>query len=281
MTFDPVQAWLNAAGRYPVLPKEEIIRLANKRDTLPEGSAAYIKVVNKICQHNLRLIPRVVSNYVRKRKTVKMSDTVVSDLLQQGYLGLRRAAEKFDAKRGYTFSTYSQSWIYQSLYRWHNAHDRAIYVPENTVGEIFYRHRHGKPSSSKTGKTGDGVIASALRAMSISSIDQRIGNEDDDVTSIADQLTDENLVIDRQTPLEGRAELKLKDLMAKCGIRPKVQDIVLAYARRPRMSIIASRLSMSPKHCQNLYSEAVRTMKSRVELDELEKQQRLAGRLGR
>ena len=280
MTFDPVQAWLNAAGRYPVLPKEEIIRLANKRDTLPEGSTAYIKVVNKICQHNLRLIPRVVSNYVNKRKAVKMSDAVVSDLLQQGYLGLRRAAEKFDAKRGYTFSTYSQSWIYQSIYRWHNARDRMIYIPENTVGEIFYRHRHGKPSSSKTGKTGDDVIKSALRAMSVCSVDMR-ANEEDEGATIADLLTDENLVTDRQSPLEGRAELKLKDLMAQCGIRPKVQDIVLSYAKRGRMSVVASRLSLSPKHCQNLYSEAVRTMKSRVELNELEKQQRLAVRLGK
>ena len=279
MTFDPVQAWLNAAGRYPVLPKEEIIRLANKRDTLPEGSAAYTKVINKICQHNLRLIPRVVSNFVNKRKTIRMGDAIVSDLLQQGYLGLRRAAELFDAKRGYTFSTYSQSWIHQSVYRWH-MRDRSIYIPENTVGEIFYRQRHGRPSSSKNGKTGDAVIASALRAMSVCSVDMRANEEEEGVT-IADLLTDENLVTDRKSPLEGRAELKLKDLMAKCGIKPKVQDIVLAYAKRGRMSVVASRLSLSPKHCKNLYSEAVRTMKYRVEMDEEAKRQRLAGRMVR
>ena len=278
MTHDPVQAWLNAAGRHPILPKQELIRLANKRDTLEVGSKAYVKVINKICQHNLRLIPRVVNNYVNKRKAVKMSDPVISDLLQQGYLGLRRAAELFDAKRGYTFSTYSQSWIYQSIYRWHNSRDRAIYIPENTVGEIFYRHRHGKPSSSKTGKTGAAVINAAMRAMSVTSVDMR-ANEEDEGTTIADLLTDENLVIDRQTPLEGRAELKLKDLMAKCGIRPRVQDIVLAYTKRGRMSVVASRLSLSPKHCQNLYSEAVRTMKYRVEMEEEAKRQRLAGRM--
>jgi len=264
MTFDPVQAWLNAAGRHPVLPKEEIIRLANKRDTLQEGSAAYVKVINKICQHNLRLIPRVVNNYVKKRAKVRMSDAVISDLLQQGYLGLRRAAEKFDAKRGYTFSTYSQSWIYQSIYRWHNSHDRAIYIPENTVGEIFYRHRHGKPSTSKTGRTGDDVIAAALRSMSVSSIDVSMEDDEDNGT-IADMLSDDNLVLDRQSPLEGRAELKLRDLMAECGIRPKTQDLVMGYAKRGNMSIIAARLGLSRKHCQNLYSEAVRTMKYQVE----------------
>lgn len=262
MSSDPVQTWLNAAGRHPVLPKEEMIRLAKKRDTLEPNSKAYVKIVNKICLHNLRLIPRVVANYVNKRKGVSMGDNVISDLLQQGYIGLRRAAEKFDPSRGYTFSTYSQSWIYQAMYRWHNSRDRSIYIPENTVGEILYRYRHGKPSKSKTGRISDAVMNAARQSLSVSSIDIKL--EEEEGTNLVDLLSEDNLILDKETPLEGKAELKLRDIMAACGIRPKTQDIVMAYTKRGNMAIVAARLSMSRKHCQNLYSEAVRTMKAKA-----------------
>ena len=81
-----------------------------------------------------------------------MSSEVTCDLLQQGYIGLRRAAEKYDASRGYTFSTYATNWISQAFSRWHNTHDRAVYIPENSMTELLYRRRHGKPSKSKNGK---------------------------------------------------------------------------------------------------------------------------------
>ena len=264
MTHDPVQAWLNAAGRFPLLPKSEMIRLAKKRDTLEPGSKAYIKVVNKICEHNLRLVATVVRTYIGKRVRYSMNSEVASDLLQQGYIGLRRAAEKYDGTRGFTFSTYASSWIRQAVSRWHNSRDRAIYIPENSMCELLYRRRHGEPSKSKNGKIGDAVLSAASRAIEVSSIDKRASSCDDDTVSIADLMSDENRVLDNKSQPEGRAELKLKDLMAECGIRPKVQDIVISYAKRGRMSIVASRLALSPKHCQNLYSEAVRIMKDKV-----------------
>ena len=265
MTNDPIQAWLNAAGRHPVLPKGEIIRLAKKRDTLEEGSKAYVKVVNKICQHNLRLIPRVVSGYVNKRKGISMTSIVIGDLLQQGYFGLRRAAEKFDATRGYTFSTYANSWVYQSVYRWHNAHDREIYIPENTMGEIYYRSRHGQPSKSKTGRLQTKVINAALRAMSVQSIDARI--TDDEEVFVTDTLSRENLLIDPTSKPEGEGEKLLRQLMTECGVISRYQEIVVTYTKRGNMAITAAKLSLSPKHCRNVYGEVVRKLKNRVEAD--------------
>jgi len=278
MTNDPIQAWLNTAGRFPLLPKTEMIRLAKKRDTLEEGSAAYIKVINKITNHNLRLVPGIVRNYLAKRTGYSMSSEVTSDLLQQGYLGLRRAAEKFDAARGYTFSTYAHSWIYQAICRWHNSRDRAIYIPENAMVEVLYRKRHGQPSKSKNGRIGADILSAAVRSMEVSSIDQRVADEEDG-TTLADLMSDDNRVLSNKTQLEGHAELKLKDLMAECGIKPRTQDIVLTYAKRGRMSVVASRLSLSPKHCQNLYQEAVRNMKDKVAAKEAAKAARLADRL--
>ena len=278
MTHDPIQSWLNAAGRFPLLPKTEMIRLAKKRDTLEPGSKAYIKIINKICEHNLRLIPGIVRQYLAKRIGYTMNDVVASDLLQQGYIGLRRAAEKFDPTKGYTFSTYANNWIRQAFTRWHNSVDRSVYIPENTVCELLYRKRHGKPSKSKNGRMGQSVLNAASRSLSVSSIDVRLGEDEDGM--ISDLLSDENRILDTQSAPEGKAELELRDLMAKCGIRPKTQDIVVAYAKRGNMYIVATKLSMSAKHCQNLYSEAVRTMKAAVAEEQETKAKARAVRLG-
>ena len=277
MTHDPIQSWLNAAGRFPLLPKTEMIRLAKKRDTLEPGSKAYIKVINKICEHNLRLIPGIVRQYLNKRVGYTMNDVVASDLLQQGYIGLRRAAEKFDPSKGYTFSTYANNWIRQAFTRWHNSVDRTVYIPENTICELLYRRRHGQPSKSKNGRIGDAVLNSASRSLSVSSIDVRLGDDEDGM--ISDLLSNENRILDTKSLPEDRSALELRDLMAKCGIRPKTQDIVAAYAKRGNMYIVATKLGMSQKHCQNLYSEAVREMKAVVAAEQEVKAKARAVRL--
>ena len=263
MTNDPIQAWLNAAGRYPMLPKLEIIRLAKKRATLPEGSAAYVKIVNKICQHNLRLIPGIVARYVSKRKGVSMNSPVISDLLQQGYVGLRRAAEKYDASRGYTFSTYASSWIYQAFYRWHNSKDRAIYIPENAVCEMLYRYRHGEPSKSKNGRIGEDVMKAAQRSATILSIDVPL--EDDSESTFVDVLCEDNLLLDSDSDSSDWAARQLDTLMNNCGIKPRVQKIVRTYARKGNMMSTAYQLGISRPTCQNLYQEAVSVMKEKVD----------------
>lgn len=280
MSNDPVQSWLNTAGRLPLLPKSEIIRLAKKRDTLEPESKAYIKVINKICEHNLRLVPVVVRTYLNKRFNCNMNSEVASDLLQQGYIGLRRAAEKYDGTRGFTFSTYANRWISQAVSRWHNSHDRTIYIPENSMCEFLYRRRHGHPSKSKNGRIRNATLAATSRAIDISSIDRFTGTDTDTVT-IADMMSDNNRILSNKTQLDGIAELQLKELMAECLIKPRTQDIVLSYAKRGRMSIVASRLSLSSKHCQNLYQEAVRLMKDKVAAKEAAKKARWSARMGK
>ena len=262
MTTDPIQAWLNAAGRYPLLPASEMLRLAKKRDSLEPGSKEYLKVINKISEHNLRLVPGVVRRYLAKRIGFNMRSEVTNDLLQQGYIGLRRAAEKFDATRGFTFSTYAYRWIFQSITRWHNCNDRMIYVPENTMTETLYRRRNGRPSNSKNGRIGLESLTAAARTLDIASLDRKINSEED--TPFSELIGEDNLLYKNEPVDEKRGERMLRELMAECDINPRSQEVVVHYARRGRMSIVAAKLSLSPKHCQNLYQEAVRVMKIAV-----------------
>lgn len=262
MTTDPIQAWLNAAGRYPLLPVSEMLRLAKKRDSLEPGSKEYLKIVNKISEHNLRLVPNVVRRYLAKRTGFSMRSEVTNDLLQQGYIGLRRAAEKFDATRGFAFATYAYSWIFQSITRWHNCNDRAIYVPENTMTEVLYRRRNGRPSNSKNGRIGLESLTAAARTLDVASLDRKINSEED--TPLSELIGEDNLLYKNEEVDEKRGERMLRELMTECDINPRSQEVVVSYARRGRMSVVAAKLSLSPKHCQNLYQEAVRVMKIAV-----------------
>lgn len=263
MTKDPTQAWLNAAGRFPLLPKTELIRLAKKRDQSVAGSPSYIKVINKITEHNLRLVPSVVRKYIGKRVGFTMSSEVVCDLLQQGYIGLRRAAEKYDPSRGYAFSTYAHSWIYQSVTRWHNSRDRVVYVPESAMTETLYRIRHGKPSKGQTGRTAQSVCDAALRSMSTSSIDVILTGKDEDQSRLVDMLGEGNRLIPT-TDEPSSAILRLRELMAECQIDSKAQDVVIAYAQRGRMSIVAAKLKINQKVCRSIFDKTLEVLKTRA-----------------
>lgn len=260
---DSVQSWLNAAGRYPILPKQEIIRLTKKRDTFEKDSAGYNRIINKICQHNLRLIPHVVTGYIRKRKTLTMNNPVITDLFQQGYFGLRRAAEKYDATRGYTFSTYANPWIYQAVYRWHNAHDRLIYIPEGITGEILYRRRHGHPSPSRNTKSNDALVRAGKNVMSVASIDVPL--EEDSGSNLADILHTDNLLFNPNHFNTEHRRQQLRELINDCGIKPRAQEIVMTYASKGNMKMTAYKLGICSVTCRNIYREALNTIKAKVD----------------
>ncbi len=255
-----LQSWLNNAGRFPLLPTSELLRLAKLRDTCVVGSPQYIKIINKICNHNLRLVPNVVRRYVSKRPSLSMGSEVTCDLLQQGYIGLRRAAEKYDAKRGFTFSTYAYSWVYQSISRWHNSNDRSIYIPENTIVEVLYRKRHGRPSNSKTSRLSEAVLNAARSTMEVATLDRRASEEDD--RKLLDVMSDDNRVrSNRNSAAEhDSARLALKEILAECQIEPLVQDIVMLYAKLGRMSSVASRVRKKDTFCREVYEEALAKM---------------------
>ena len=136
-TDSPVYFWLEAAGRYPLLPQEEILRLGGIIQNKTSSSRAKEKAIQKIITHNLRLIPGIVKKSIRFKKSYKFGDDATNDLLQSGVIGLRKAAEKFDPTRGYAFSTYAWSWIYQSVQRELYRNLSIIRIPESALVEMY------------------------------------------------------------------------------------------------------------------------------------------------
>ena len=123
---DPVRMYLREIGRIKLLTAEEEIELAKK---ILNGGDAGLKAKKKLVQSNLRLVVSIAKKYVGR-------GMLFLDLIQEGNLGLIRAAEKFDHERGYKFSTYATWWIRQAITRAIADQARTIRIPVHMVETI-------------------------------------------------------------------------------------------------------------------------------------------------
>lgn len=129
--------WLDQAGRFPLLPKIEVIRLARIVQDQASSEVARERAIQKLVRHNLKLIPGIAKQMTGSMKTFRHGDHALVDLYQIGVIGLRKAAEKFDPERGYAFSTYASPWIRQSIQRESYNMMSPIRVPENTIRDYY------------------------------------------------------------------------------------------------------------------------------------------------
>lgn len=123
---DPVRMYLREIGRIQLLSADEEIELARK---IVKGGKAGDIAKRKLVQANLRLVVSIAKKYVGR-------GMLFLDLIQEGNLGLIRAAEKFDHERGYKFSTYATWWIRQAITRAIADQARTIRIPVHMVETI-------------------------------------------------------------------------------------------------------------------------------------------------
>lgn len=123
---DPLKLWLNEVGKTPLLTAEQELQLA-------EGAAAGSnECKRRLVQANLRLVVSVAKKFVGRGLSLP-------DMIQEGNLGLIRAVEKFDYRKGYRFSTYATWWIKQAISRAIADQSRTIRVPVHvaeTMGRV-------------------------------------------------------------------------------------------------------------------------------------------------
>jgi RNA polymerase primary sigma factor len=119
-TTDALQLFFNEMRRYPLLSKEEEIELAK---AIERGD---LEAKERLVNSNLRLVVSNARRYMRQ-------DLNLLDLIQEGILGLIRASEKFDWRKGYKFSTYATFWIRQAIQRALESKERTIRVPNQVA----------------------------------------------------------------------------------------------------------------------------------------------------
>ena len=120
---DPVRMYLKEIGKVPLLSAEEEIELAQRME---EGDQEAKK---RLAEANLRLVVSIAKRYVGR-------GMLFLDLIQEGNLGLIKAVEKFDYRKGYKFSTYATWWIRQAITRAIADQARTIRIPVHMVETI-------------------------------------------------------------------------------------------------------------------------------------------------
>ncbi len=120
MTTDSLQLFLNEAGRYPLLTAAEEVELAK---LIERGDK---KAKDRMVNSNLRLVVSIAKKY-------QGHGLPLIDLIQEGIIGLIRAVEKFDWRRGFKFSTYATWWIRQAVQRGVANKSRTIRIPVHIV----------------------------------------------------------------------------------------------------------------------------------------------------
>ncbi|MGN0389061.1 MAG: RNA polymerase sigma factor RpoD [Suilimivivens sp.] len=120
---DPVRMYLKEIGKVPLLSAEEEIELAKKMETGDQDAK------KRLAEANLRLVVSIAKRYVGR-------GMLFLDLIQEGNLGLIKAVEKFDYRKGYKFSTYATWWIRQAITRAIADQARTIRIPVHMVETI-------------------------------------------------------------------------------------------------------------------------------------------------
>ncbi len=120
---DPVRMYLKEIGKVPLLSADEEISLAKRMDAGDEEAK------KKLVEANLRLVVSIAKRYVGR-------GMLFLDLIQEGNLGLIKAVEKFDYKKGFKFSTYATWWIRQAITRAIADQARTIRIPVHMVETI-------------------------------------------------------------------------------------------------------------------------------------------------
>ena len=120
---DPVRMYLKEIGKVPLLSAEEEIELAKKMEMGDQDAK------RRLAEANLRLVVSIAKRYVGR-------GLLFLDLIQEGNLGLIKAVEKFDYRKGYKFSTYATWWIRQAITRAIADQARTIRIPVHMVETI-------------------------------------------------------------------------------------------------------------------------------------------------
>ena len=180
-TTDALQLFLNEVGRHPLLTAEEEVELAKR---IERGDQ---EAKDRMINSNLRLVVSIAKRY-------QGHDLALLDLIQEGIIGLIRAVEKFDWRRGFKFSTYATWWIRQAVQRGVANKSRTIRIPVHIVEREQRMNRAERELVVKLGRDPtDEEVAKAARltvaqvhevraaARAVTSLDKPVGADEGDV----------------------------------------------------------------------------------------------------
>lgn len=202
---DPVRMYLKEIGKVSLLTADEEIELAKRMEQGDEEAK------KRLAEANLRLVVSIAKRYVGR-------GMLFLDLIQEGNLGLIKAVEKFDYRKGYKFSTYATWWIRQAITRAIADQARTIRIPVHMVETInklirvsrqLLQELGREPLPEEIAKELDMPVERVREILKISqepvSLETPIGEEED--SHLGDFIQDDNVPV----PAEAAAQTLLKE----------------------------------------------------------------------
>ena len=206
---DPVRMYLKEIGKVPLLTAEEEIELAQKMEQGDEDAK------KRLAEANLRLVVSIAKRYVGR-------GMLFLDLIQEGNLGLIKAVEKFDYRKGYKFSTYATWWIRQAITRAIADQARTIRIPVHMVETInklirvsrqLLQELGREPTPEEIAEEMDMSVERVREILKISqepvSLETPIGEEED--SHLGDFIQDDNVPV----PADAAAFTLLKEQLVE------------------------------------------------------------------
>ena len=206
---DPVRMYLKEIGKVPLLTADEEISLAKRMENGDENAK------RRLAEANLRLVVSIAKRYVGR-------GMLFLDLIQEGNLGLIKAVEKFDYRKGYKFSTYATWWIRQAITRAIADQARTIRIPVHMVETInklirvsrqLLQELGREPQPEEIAKEMNMSVDRVREILKISqepvSLETPIGEEED--SHLGDFIQDDNVPV----PADAAAFTLLKEQLVE------------------------------------------------------------------
>ena len=259
---DPLRLYLREIAEAPLLTPEEEVELAKRI------KAGDMEALQRFVRANLRLVVSIAKRYVGRGLSLL-------DLIQEGNIGLMRAVEKFDWRRGYRFSTYATWWIRQAITRAIADQGRTIRLPVHMTDSITRYHRVVTQLAQELGRqprpeeiaealsVQPEKIAQIVRAAQRTvSLDRPLSEEDE--TSLGDLIADEV----SETPYEAASESMLKrDVAAALDTLTPREKLVLqlrfglGHTHQHTLAEVGEQLQISRERVRQIENEALQKLR--------------------
>lgn len=262
---DSVKIYLQQIGRIPLLTPEQELEIAKK---IQEEGCDVAK--QKLINANLRLVVSIAKKYTGRGLSFL-------DLIQEGNLGLMRAAEKFDYSKGYKFSTYATWWIQQAITRGIADKSRTIRLPVHMIETI-----------SRVRKVTTDLTNELNRAPSKEEIAQRLGisqtkltailkttqsvvsletplNQKDDNSKVSDLLVDESSLSPDSKVTQDNLFTEMRNILAQ--LSEKEKDVLIMRfgldddGKKKTLEEIGSRYGVSRERIRQIENRAISKLK--------------------